>query len=78
MAMTPKRGKRSHGDESAPAGLVFVLRFYNGGSPNSLQANTNMRNICDQQLNYRCQLEVVDICQQPERAPLDGDPANEG
>ena len=72
MAMTPKRGKRSHGDEPAPAGQLFVLRLYIGGaSPNSLQAHTNIRKICDQHLSGRYQLEIVEIYQQPERAALD-------
>jgi circadian clock protein KaiB len=72
MAITPKRRKRSNGDESAPAGQLLVLRLYIGGaSPNSLQANTNILKICDKHLSGRCQLEVVDIYQQPERAALD-------
>ena len=72
MARTPKRRKRSHVDEPAPAGQLFVLRLYIGGaSPNSLQANTNIRKICDQHLSDRYELEVVDIYQQPERAALD-------
>lgn len=68
-----KRGNRLHADASAPAGQLFVLQLYIGGaSPNSLQAHTNIRTICDQHLSGRCELEVVDIYQQPERAALDG------
>ena len=61
-----------HRDASAPADQLFVLQLYIGGaSPNSLQANTNIRKICKRHLNGWCQLAVVDIYQQPERAALD-------
>jgi len=61
-----------HGNRSPTAGQWFVLQLYIGGaSPNSLRAYTNIRAICDQHLSGRCQMEVVDIYQQPERAALD-------
>jgi circadian clock protein KaiB len=51
---------------------VYVLRLYVGGaSPKSLEAIRNLRNICDENLAGRCQLEVVDIYQQPDRAARD-------
>jgi hypothetical protein len=59
MAITPNRRNRSHGDESAPAGQLFVLPLYVGdASPNSLQAYMNIRTLCDQHLSGRCQLKV--------------------
>ena len=71
MAMA-KRRNRLNGNAAATAGQWFVLQLYIGGaSPNSLQALTNIRTICDQHLSGRCQMEVVDIYQQPERAALD-------
>lgn len=56
MPLTPRRRNRSGGAESAPAGQLFVLRLYAGvASPNSLQAPTTIRKICDRLLNGRCQ-----------------------
>ncbi len=44
----------------------FVLRLYIGGlTPNSQRAVVNVRRICDQYLNGRYLLEIIDIFQQP-------------
>jgi circadian clock protein KaiB len=54
------------------AGQVYVLRLYVGGaSPKSLEAVRNIKNICDENLRGRYELEVVDIYQRPERAGRD-------
>jgi circadian clock protein KaiB len=54
------------------AGQVYVLRLYVGGaSPKSLEAVRNIKNICDENLPGRYELEVVDIYQRPERAGRD-------
>jgi len=73
MAITPNRPKPSQPDVLEPTDEWFVLQLYTAGaSPNSLQAITNIRNICATHLSGRCHLEVIDIYQQPERAALDG------
>ncbi len=44
----------------------YVLRLYVAGmSPRSIAAVENIRRICDEHLLERCQLEVIDIYQQP-------------
>jgi circadian clock protein KaiB len=44
----------------------YVLRLYVAGStPRSLQAIRNIRKLCDEHLNGRYDLEVIDIYQQP-------------
>ena len=44
----------------------YVLRLYVVGmGPKSVQAITNIKKICEEYLPGRCQLEVVDIYQNP-------------
>ena len=47
----------------------FVLSLFVAGmSPRSLKAIENARQLCEQYLKDRCELEVIDIYQQPELA----------
>ena len=47
----------------------YVLRLYvTGMTPRSTQAIGNIRKICEEHLKGRYELEVIDICQQPELA----------
>ncbi len=50
----------------APPGQRYVLRlFVTGMTPRSGRAVTNLRRICDEFLEGRYDLEVIDIYQQP-------------
>ena len=45
---------------------IYVLRLYiTGMTPNSRRALENIKNICEQYLPGRYQLDVIDIYQQP-------------
>ncbi len=47
----------------------FVLRLYVAGmTAHSLTAITTVQNICEKQLQGRCDLQVIDIYKQPELA----------
>lgn len=47
----------------------FVLRLYvSGATQRSLAAIENIRNICETHLQGRCDLQIIDIYQQPELA----------
>ena len=49
------------------------LRLYVAGdAQNSLEALANLREICDKYLGSACDIEVVDVFLQPERAMRDG------
>lgn len=51
---------------AAPASIRYVLRLYlTGTSPHSTRAIVNIRQICEQHLRGRYDLEVVDITQHP-------------
>jgi circadian clock protein KaiB len=51
---------------------VFLLRLYvTGKTPNSLRAISMIRDVCEECLNGRYQLQVVDIYQQPALAEGD-------
>lgn len=51
---------------SSAAGVCYVLRLYvTGKTPNSLRAITNLKELCDQYLPGRYDLQVIDIYQQP-------------
>jgi len=52
-----------YGDE------IYRLRlFVTGASPNSTRAIANLRNICEEHLTKKYELEIIDIYQQPLRA----------
>lgn len=49
------------------ADSYFQLRLYvTGSTARSARAISNMRTICDEHLSGRCDLEVIDIYQNPE------------
>jgi len=56
-----------------PAGQKkYVLRlFVSGMTPGSLRAIQNLREICQEHLQGRCELEVIDIYQDPQRGKSD-------
>ena len=44
----------------------YILRLYvSGMTPNSMKAIENMRKICQEHMEGRYQLEIIDIYQQP-------------
>ncbi len=54
------------GAAPAPAAERYVLRLYvTGMTPRSTEAITNLQAICDEYLQGRFELEVIDIYQQP-------------
>jgi circadian clock protein KaiB len=62
------RDLRAMFDEAAraPEGERYILRLYvTGMTPRSLRALKNLQTICDEYLKGRCDLEVIDIYQQP-------------
>ncbi len=63
--------KRSGGSSSRPAGEgeFYSLRlFVSGTTPNSTRALMRVKTLCDELLEGRYELEVVDIYQRPELA----------
>src|SRR3984957_1351407 len=53
----------------AHVSVVYILRLYiTGFSPCSARAISNIRKICEEHLEGRYDLEVVDISQQPAKA----------
>jgi circadian clock protein KaiB len=58
-----------HAISGPPPDDHYVLRlFVTGTTPRSARAIQNIRAICNEQLQGRYELEVVDIYQHPERA----------
>lgn len=53
-----------------PAGSYVLRLFVAGATARSHQAVLRVRALCDAQLKGRCQLEVIDIYQQPGLARL--------
>jgi circadian clock protein KaiB len=48
---------------------IYVLRLYvTGTTPNSRRAIDNIRKLCEEYLQGRYELEIIDIYQQPELA----------
>lgn len=51
---------------SSATGVCYVLRLYvTGKTPNSLEAIANLKDVCEEYLPGRYDLQVIDIYQQP-------------
>jgi circadian clock protein KaiB len=69
--MNRKRAKT--GTAAQPPTTVVTLRLYVAGrAPNSIKAIANLEAICQQHLKGAYHLEIVDVCEQPQRALADG------
>lgn len=69
MSQTTRKAgvKRSQLDE--PQDGKYVLKLYvTGMTPNSVRAVENLRKICEEHLQGKYDLEVIDIYQQPDLA----------
>ena len=63
-----KKPSPDNGKEQ-PSADHYVLRLYvTGVTPKSTRAIANLKSICDEHLQGRYQLEVIDVYQQPELA----------
>lgn len=51
-----------------PAATVRLRLYVSGASTRSLQAVANLKRICEEHLNGRYELEVIDLYQQPDVA----------
>jgi len=64
-----KPGRCVAAGPAAQAPARYVLRlFVTGSTPNSIRAIANLRRICAEHIADNCDLEVVDLYQQPELA----------
>jgi circadian clock protein KaiB len=69
--MARKRAKA--GAAGAPVTTVVVMRLYIAGTaPNSVKAIANLEAICRRYLKDCYNLEIVDVCEHPQRALADG------
>jgi circadian clock protein KaiB len=51
---------------------TYILKLYvTGTTPRADQAIANLRRICEQELNGRYQLEIIDVLEHPQRAEDD-------
>ncbi len=68
MSGTPKRRKRSARQKDADAEF-FELRLYIAGQTSrSLAALANLKRICEEHLQGRYRIEVIDLVQHPQLA----------
>jgi circadian clock protein KaiB len=66
------RKKVDHTADPSLETLVVMVLYIAEGGPNSVQALSNLRAICDEHLAANYRLEIVDILQSPQRAQADG------
>lgn len=67
------RKKSGVGVRPAQVTTVVVMRLYiAGGAPNSVKAIANLQAICEQHLKNSYRLELIDVCEYPQRALDDG------
>jgi circadian clock protein KaiB len=60
---TVQKNGNSNKESTEP---FFILRlFVTGASPNSTRAVSNLKNICEEYLKNRYELEIIDVYQQP-------------
>lgn len=58
-----KQDAENSGDDTP---IIYKLRMYvTGASPNSAKAISNIKNICDEHLSGKYDLEIIDIYQEP-------------
>jgi circadian clock protein KaiB len=58
--------------DAPPDAARYVLRLYvTGKTPNSLRAIASLKEICEEHLQGRYHLQVIDIYQQPDLAEAD-------
>ncbi len=70
--MKPKSSTRAFEIAADPAKKTFVLRLYiAGSSARSTRAIENAKHICEDHLEGRYELDVIDIFQQPKLAKDD-------
>jgi circadian clock protein KaiB len=71
MKTNPARRAQT-GEKAAPrkaASSHYILKLYIAGhSPKSVNAITNIKKICEENLQGRYELEVIDLYQQPQLA----------
>lgn len=68
-----RKGTKTGGEAGATGVTVVVMRLYVAGSaPNSVKAIANLQAICRRHLKDGYKLEIVDVCEQPQRALSDG------
>ena len=61
-----KTKKPAHKPPPPPKRLVYSMKLYvTGATPRSTRAVTNLRRLCEQYLEGRYKLEVIDVYQQP-------------
>jgi len=61
-----KKGRKPEEPSPESTGERYVLRLYvTGVTPNSVRAIENMKAICEQYLQGRYDLEIVDVYKQP-------------
>ena len=66
------RMETEHYPESAPEGDAFLLKLYVAGkTPRSMTALENLRQICEDHLKGRYQIEVIDLARNPQLARTD-------
>jgi circadian clock protein KaiB len=62
----------SSADTVAPEAEVWHLRLYVAGqSPKSLRAFANLKDLCDEHLSGRYEIEVIDLVEEPALARAD-------
>ena len=68
------RGKRTKPSASGPAvAAVVVMRLYiANNAPNSVRAVANLAAICQEHLEDKFKLEIIDVLEYPLRALADG------
>src|SRR5688572_28495795 len=71
-ASRPKRAKAQPAKKAAGDGVKYHMRLYVAGrSQKSLAAQVNLRRICEEHLQGRYEVEVIDLLAQPELASKD-------
>lgn len=72
QTMNESQDEKTDGVADDPEGKPYVLHLYIAGvTPNSIRAVKNTREICEQHLQGRYELVVVDIYQQPDLSLAD-------
>jgi circadian clock protein KaiB len=67
-----RKKSKTRAPDSPPTTVVTLRLYVAGRAPNSVKAIANLEAICHQHLKGGYHLEIVDVCEQPQRALADG------
>jgi circadian clock protein KaiB len=69
--MSEKKDLPTNNEKTSDSEFWELRLYVAGQTPNSLRAFANLKKICDEHLNGKCRIEVIDLIKSPQLAAGD-------